>query len=92
MKGSPVLEFEPSRGRLSGHSGCNVISGSFHTSSRGKIVTSALASTRMACPGMDKEAAFVAAISETMLNFKIDGTSLRLTSRKGKALVFQKIY
>lgn len=52
----PVITFDASSGKVSGNSGCNRISGSFHTDGKaGEIAFGPLAVTRMACPDMTLE-------------------------------------
>ncbi|MBS1597901.1 MAG: META domain-containing protein [Bacteroidetes bacterium] len=51
--------------RVSGNSGCNNFTGSFILTGANHITISKVASTRMACPGMDVEAEFLKVLGDT---------------------------
>lgn len=90
-KGTPVVEFDPAKGRISGHGGCNVISGTFDMTGPGILTTAPLASTKMACKGLNTETGFIKLLSDQTLNFSISEKSLTLTLKDGSVLLFNKI-
>jgi len=81
-------------GTLSGHLGCNNMSGDYSISGQ-SITLGAISSTLMACPDpqMTQEGvAFQVLKSNDTVGFKLDGNTLTITSSDGKnALVFAAI-
>ena len=62
----PHIVLNPETGRVTGSAGCNTLSGRYETED-GSLAFSALATTRMACPGggMDVERRFLSALRAT---------------------------
>lgn len=77
------------QGRVTGFSGCNVLTGTYTT--KGTSVTLKLASTMMACPepGMSIEHAFTEAL-EGALTYAVTADRLTLTSPSGAVLEFER--
>jgi len=75
-------------GRVTGFSGCNLLSGTYKT--QGTSVTLSLASTMMACPepGLSIERTFVQALKGT-LSHAVSGDRLTLTTASGAVLEFE---
>lgn len=80
----PSLEFNFTDNKLSGNGGCNNYNASF-TLAQGKLIVGPVVSTKMACPSLEGEAAFVQAIADTsvvtlpnenVLQFAKNGTIL----------------
>lgn len=65
------------KGSLSGEGACNRLMASYETSETGALKIDRMASTRMACPGMDEETRFAEALSEAT-HYRIDGDMLML--------------
>lgn len=65
------------KGGLSGEGACNRLMGSYETSATGALKIDRMASTRMACPGMETEARFTQLLSEAT-HYRIDGDMLML--------------
>jgi len=61
--GLPTLEFYPGEGRVSGHDGCNRLFGKI-INQNGDLKFTAMGSTRMACPNMEKSDQFLKLISD----------------------------
>jgi heat shock protein HslJ len=81
----PWLELEARTLRVTGFGGCNRFSGSY-ASGEGTLTFGPLASTRMACPGLDTETAFLHALEGTR-RFRLAGRRLDLEDAKGTVLV-----
>lgn len=64
-------------GRLAGKGACNRIMGSYATDEKGEMKIRQLAATRMACPGLDVENAFVKML-EGVTHYQMDGPMLLL--------------
>ncbi|MBP1648639.1 MAG: hypothetical protein H6Q30_2084 [Bacteroidetes bacterium] len=67
-------------GRFQGSGGCNLLSGEYELKEGRGIALSAVASTRMACPTMDVEAAFLRALANAR-SYALQGDTLRLTGQ-----------
>lgn len=82
---NPVKEahflLRSSNNRVQGHGGCNSFSGSFEEWQGNRICFSALATTRMACPVMEYEAEFLAAL-QSCDNYSIKGDTLSLNQAR----------
>jgi heat shock protein HslJ len=70
VKGLPVVEFHLNENRVFGSTGCNRMTGSFEAKGK-KITLGKMATTRMACPSMDFEQQFLAAVTENTLDYFI---------------------
>jgi len=80
----PWIVLDDRAGRVTGSGGCNRINGSF-TAGDGTLRFGALASTRMACPAMELEQRFLAALDATR-RFRRSGRTLDLLDDRGKTL------
>jgi heat shock protein HslJ len=89
VKGLLVVEFHLNENRVFGSTGCNRMTGSFEAKGK-KITLGKMATTRMACPSMDFEQQFLAAVTENTLDYFIDAGILTLQDDKGMVLVFEK--
>lgn len=74
--------------RLSGVGACNRIMGSYTAGEKNALHIGPLASTRMACPDMDKEAEFLQAV-ESATRYDMDGSMLLLLEGDTLKAVFQ---
>jgi putative lipoprotein len=77
---------DSSSGRVTGSGGCNRISGSFESSSRGRLLFGPLIHTQMACPSIEVEAAFLRALSATR-RYRIVNRRLELQDDLGRPLM-----
>ncbi len=82
---TPHLVFLEAEQRLAGSAGCNRIMGQYSLSEDGGLEFGPLATTMMACPQMDTEAAFLAALSEVR-SFTLQQESLLLQDETGRTL------
>lgn len=89
QKGTPVLTFMPEVLRVSGHAGCNQMTGAY-TMEKKAIHFGNMASTMMACPDMDLEQAFAKMVNGRILEYELEGDQLILTHPSGKTLVYKK--
>ncbi|MEG1622743.1 MAG: META domain-containing protein [Alistipes sp.] len=64
-------------GRLSGKGACNRIMAAYQVGEKCALTISSAATTRMACPGMEQEAAFIQAL-EGITHYEMDGPMLML--------------
>lgn len=74
--------------RVSGIGACNRLMGSYTTGEKNAIKFGPFASTRMACPDLDKEAAFTQAL-ESVTRYDMDGSMLLLLDGETLKAVFQ---
>lgn len=74
--------------RLAGTGACNRLTGQFETDAKRTLKIGPVASTRMACPDMEREQAFVEAI-ESATHYDMDGPMLLLLSDGELRAVFQ---
>ena len=78
----PHLIFAASELRLSGHGGCNRVTGSFEVDGD-RLKIGPMATTRMACPvGMEQEQRFLRAV-QTVETFRIRGSHLEMMDATG---------
>lgn len=77
-------------GKLSGSGACNRLMGSYKTDDKRSLKIEPLASTRMACPDLKEEQAFISAI-ESATHYDMDGPMLLILSRGELRAVFQAI-
>ncbi|HEY7206554.1 MAG TPA: META domain-containing protein [Methylomirabilota bacterium] len=81
----PSLVFAASEARVSGHGGCNRVTGSFEVDGA-RLKIGPLAATRMACPdGMEREQRFLRAI-QAVTTYRIRGSHLDLMDDSGAVL------
>lgn len=76
-------------GRLAGKGACNRIMGSYVAGEKGEMKIAQLASTRMACPGLEGENAFIRML-EGVTHFEMDGPMLLLLRDGELCAVFQE--
>ncbi|WP_300109613.1 META domain-containing protein [uncultured Alistipes sp.] len=74
--------------RLSGLGACNRLTGDYEATETGALKIGELASTRMACPGMDRERAFFKMLTEAT-HYEIDGPMLMILTNGELKAVFQ---
>lgn len=75
--------------RISGVGACNRLMGEYTLGEKNALTFGALASTRMACPGMDQESAFMQ-MFDSVVRYDMDGPMLLLLDAKDNLLaVFQ---
>lgn len=84
---SPYLEFQLADNRISGFGGCNRFTGSVEVI-ESTLEFGALASTKMACPDLESEAAFLRVLSKQKLSFRLEERQLQL-SNDSTTLVFR---
>lgn len=85
------LQFDKEGDRVTGSGGCNAISGTYKLEAMGKITMSKMASTRMACPAMQDESAFLQALSKVN-TYIVTGNKLQLAIGKmAPMLVFEAV-
>ncbi len=82
--GETVSTLEISADRVGGKGGCNTYGGNLETTPTGVRITQTV-STMMACPGLDQEQAFFAALEETR-NFVVSNGDLQLLDADGNIL------
>ncbi|RYD79547.1 MAG: META domain-containing protein [Sphingobacteriales bacterium] len=88
-KGLPELSFNLSGGKLSGHDGCNQVSGSL-TVMGNRIKFSAIGGTKMACPGNKKDTEFISKISNQVAGYFFKDGLLVLYLIDDSTLSFKK--
>ena len=76
---APYLALQLAENRAGGFGGCNRFTGSMALKDSA-LEFGALAATKMACPTLSNESAFLRALSEQSLSFRIDGQQLWLSS------------
>ncbi|MRG44297.1 META domain-containing protein [Chitinophaga sp. SYP-B3965] len=81
---SPTIAFDQAQNRVSGNGSCNRYSGGYTLTAPDKIAFSPLASTKMACPGLNVESRYLEllnkankwSIKDGVLTLSQDGTVL----------------
>ncbi len=81
---SPTIAFDQAQNRVSGHGSCNRYSGGFTLTAPDKIAFSPMASTKMACPGLNVESKYFEllnkankwSIKDGVLTLSQDGNAL----------------
>lgn len=81
------LQFDQN-GNVTGSGGCNNIKGTYTADASGKLLLSKMISTRMACPAMQDESAFLQALAKVS-TYTVKGNSLQLTTGQVPLLVFE---
>ncbi len=89
MKELPRLELNSSTNKFAGFAGCNRMNGTLYFE-RGLLRFSKVITTRMACPGNNKEADFLKALQSTT-TYKVENGKLILSNPSGEKLVFKKV-
>lgn len=83
-----TLTFLAEENRIAGVGACNRIMGKYEATEKGALKIGPLASTMMACPGMEQEDAFTKALESTT-HYDMDGPMLLLLSDGELRAVFQ---
>ena len=81
----PWFILDPKEKRVTGSGGCNRFSGTFEAG-MGSLTFGPLAGTRMACPSLDRETAFLRALEGTK-RFRLAGRQLDLEDAAGVVLM-----
>lgn len=80
------------KNRVQGHGGCNAFSGTYELKELGRISFSPMASTKMACPNLDQESAFMSVFQKAD-GYIIKGDTLQLIKARMAPLAkFQAVY
>ncbi len=79
-----TVRFE--KGKISGNDGCNQFMGSYVTQENTLSISDKMMSTMMACPAMEKSAAFKSALTSAKI-YENDGKKLLLIGVDGKPLL-----
>ncbi|WP_295935864.1 META domain-containing protein [uncultured Alistipes sp.] len=87
-EGKFTLKFLAEENRVSGVGACNRLNGKYETSGKNALKIGPLASTMMACPGMDLEGKY-AKVLEATTHYDMDGPMLLLLSNGELQAVFQ---
>ena len=87
-EGKFTLTFLAEENRIAGVGACNRIMGKYEATEKGVLKIGPLASTMMACPGMEQEDAFTKALESTT-HYDMDGPMLLLLSDGELRAVFQ---
>lgn len=85
----PYLEFQTAEGRVVGFAGCNRIGGSFEVKND-SLQFRQLVSTKMACPAMQAESAFLQMIGDRTLAMEVEREQLVLIDKTGRTLILKK--
>jgi heat shock protein HslJ len=83
MLREPHLRLDANRQQFSGSGGCNAVTGRYANSGIDEIRFSEVASTKMACQGMQIEQRFLTSL-EQVVHWRIDGERLQLMDARGK--------
>jgi len=80
------------KNRVQGQGGCNAFSGTYELTEPGRISFSPMASTKMACPNLDQETAFMSVLQKAD-GYIIKGDTLHLIKARMAPLAkFQAVY
>lgn len=89
-EGKFMLTFLGEGNRIAGIGACNRLMGSYETTEKGALKIGPLASTMMACPGMEQEDTYTKAL-ESATHYDMDGPMLLLLSDGELRAVFQAL-
>lgn len=89
LKELPNLEINSSTNNFMGFAGCNRMNGTIFFE-RGLLRFTNIITTRMACPGNNKESEFLKALQSTT-SYKVENMKLILSNPSGEKLVFKKV-
>ena len=87
-EGKFYVMFLAEENRFAGVGACNRLMGKYETTDKGALRIGPIASTMMACPGMEQEDAFTKALEATT-HYDMDGPMLLLLSDGELKAVFQ---
>lgn len=85
-----TVTFLAESSRLTGTGDCNRLNGTFETDAKRTLRIGPVASTRMACPDMAREQAFIRALEQTT-HYDMDGPMLLLLADGELRAVFQAV-
>jgi heat shock protein HslJ/uncharacterized membrane protein len=89
MKELPNLEINSATNNFMGFAGCNRMNGTIFFE-KGLLRFTNIITTRMACPGNNKESEFLKALQSTT-SYKVENMKLMLSNPSGEKLVFKKV-
>jgi heat shock protein HslJ len=89
IKELPNLEINSAKNNFMGFAGCNRMNGTLFFE-RGLLRFTNIITTRMACPGNNKESEFLKALQSTT-SYKVENMRLTLSNPSGEKLVFKKV-
>jgi len=89
IKELPNLEINSSTNNFLGFAGCNRMNGTLFFE-RGLLRFTNIITTRMGCPGNNKESEFLKALQSTT-SYKVENMKLILSNPSGEKLVFKKV-
>jgi len=89
MKELPNLEINSSTNNFMGFAGCNRMNGTIFFE-RGLLRFTNVITTRMACPGKNKESEFLKAL-QSATTYQVENLKLTLSNPSGEKLVFRKV-
>lgn len=87
-EGSFTITLSAENGQLSGVGACNRLSGTYKSDEKRSLKIGPLAATRMACPDLKREQAFIEAL-ESATHYDMDGPMLLILSDGELRAVFQ---
>jgi heat shock protein HslJ len=88
-RGLPQLVINESQNQVSGHTGCNRMSGTL-TVRRDHITFSRMITTKMACAGKSVEQPFLTLLNDSTLTFKLQPGTLTLLKENKPVVAFRK--
>ena len=89
IKELPNLEINSATNNFMGFAGCNRMNGTIFFE-RGLLRFTNIITTRMGCPGNNKESEFLKALQSTT-SYKVENLKLILSNPSGEKLVFKKV-
>jgi heat shock protein HslJ len=89
IKELPNLEINSSTNNFLGFAGCNRMNGTIFFE-RGLLRFTNIITTRMACPGNNKESEFLKVL-QSSTSYKVENNRLLLSNPSGEKLVFKKV-
>ena len=88
QEGSFTITLSAEKGQISGVGACNRLSGTYRSDEKRSLRIGPLAATRMACPDLKREQAFIEAL-ESATHYDMDGPMLLILSDGELRAVFQ---
>ena len=89
-EGRFTITLSAENGQLSGVGACNRLSGTYRSDEKRSLRIGPLAATRMACPDLKREQAFIEAL-ESATHYDMDGPMLLILSNGELRAVFQAL-
>ena len=90
QEGCFTITLAAENGQISGVGACNRLSGTYQSDEKRSLKIGPLAATRMACPDLKREQAFIEAL-ESATHYDMDGPMLLILSDGELRAVFQAI-